>query len=79
MVKSLPANAGNSEASLIPELERSPGEGNGYPLQYSCLGKSHDRGAWRATAHGVAKSQERLSTHMHMDRPHWTFLVVIFS
>ena len=61
MVKSLPANAGNSEASLIPELERSPGEGNGYPLQYSCLENSMDRGSSRATVYGVAKSLKGLS------------------
>jgi len=41
----------------IPGLESSPGEGNGYPLQYSCLGNSMDRGAWRATVHGATKSQ----------------------
>ena len=40
----------------IPGLGRSPGEGNGYPLQYSCLENSKDRGAWRSTAHGVAES-----------------------
>ena len=39
-----------------PGSGRSPGEGNGYPLQYSCLEKSMDRGAWGATAHGVANS-----------------------
>ena len=45
---------------------RSPGEGNGYPLQYSCLENSMDRGAWRATLHGVAKSQTRLEDqHLH--------------
>ena len=42
-------------------LGRSPGEGNGYPLQYSCLENSMDRGARRATIHGVAKSQTQLS------------------
>ena len=36
---------------------RTPGEGNGYPLQYSCLGNPMDRGAWQATVHGVTKSQ----------------------
>jgi len=36
---------------------RSPGEGNGYPLQYSCLESSMDRGTWQATVHGVTKSQ----------------------
>ena len=40
---------------------RSPGERNGNPLQYSCLGNPMDRGAWRATVHGVAKSRTRLS------------------
>ena len=41
----------------IPGLGRSPGEGNGYPLQYSCPENSMDRGAWRATVHDVTKSQ----------------------
>ena len=44
------------DSSLIPGSGRSPGEGNGYPLQYSCLENSMDRGAWQAIAHGVAKS-----------------------
>ena len=48
----------NAEApGSIPESARSPGEGNGYPLQYSCLENSTDRGGWWATVHGVAKSQ----------------------
>ena len=45
----------------IPELGRSLGEGNGNPLQYSCLENSMDRGAWWATVHKVAKSRIRLS------------------
>ena len=45
----------------IPGLGRSPGEGSGYPLQYSCLENSMDRGAWRVTVHGVTKSHTRLS------------------
>ena len=45
----------------IPGLARSPGEGNGYPLQYSCLENSMDRGAWQTTVHGVAKSQTGLN------------------
>ena len=49
--------------SLIPGLWRSIGEGNGYPLQYSCLENSMDRGAWRATVHGVAKSWTQLSDY----------------
>ena len=45
----------------IPGLGGSPGEGNGYPLQYSCLEYPRDGGAWKAAVHGVAKSQTRLS------------------
>ena len=45
----------------IPGSRRSPGEGNGNPLQYSCLENPMGRGAWRATVHGVAKSRTRLS------------------
>ena len=48
------------DPSLIPGLGRSPGEGNGNPLQYSCLENPMDRGAWRATVHRVAKSRTRL-------------------
>ena len=49
------------DPGLIPGLERSPGEGNGNPLQYSCLENPMDRGAWWATVHGIAKNQTRLS------------------
>ena len=55
MVKNLPANAG--DAGSIPGLGRSPGEGNGNPLPYSCLENSMDRGAWWATVHELTKSQ----------------------
>ena len=55
MVKNPPASLG--DVVLIPGLGRSPGEGNGNPLQYSCLGNPMDRGGWQATVHGVAKSQ----------------------
>ena len=48
-------------ADLIPGLGRSPGEGNGNPLQYSCLENSMDREAWQATVHGVTKSRAQLS------------------
>ena len=58
MVKNPPASAGDiGDMGSIPGLGRSPGEGNGNPLQYSCLGNPMDRGAWWATFHGVAKSQ----------------------
>ena len=53
MVKNSPAKAG--EAGLIPGLRRSPGEGNGNPLQYSCQENPMDRGAWQATGHEVTK------------------------
>ena len=46
----------------IPELGRSPGEGNGNPLQYSCLGNPMDRGAWPAVVHGVARIRHDLAT-----------------
>ena len=50
------ASAGN--VGLIPGSGRSLGEGNGNPLQYSCLGTPMDKGAWRATVHGVAKESD---------------------
>ena len=66
-------NAG--DPSSIPESQRSPGEGNGYPLQYSCLGNPMDRGAWRATVHGVAKSWTWLSDyHFHFLSTSWQVL-----
>ena len=64
MVKNLPANAGDAgHVGSIPESERSPGEGNGNPLQYSCLKNSMDKGAWQAIVHGDAKSQTQLSDY----------------
>ena len=52
-----PANAGDvRDEGSIPGLGRSPGEGNGNPLQYSCVENPMDRGAWWATVHGVAKT-----------------------
>ena len=69
MVKNLPANAGDTgNEGLIPGLGKSPGEGNGNPLQYSCLENPLDRGAWQATVRRVTKSRtrlKRLSTHTH--------------
>ena len=58
VVKHLPPNAG--DAGSIPGSGRSPGKGNGNPLQYSCLENPMDRGAWGAIVRGVAKSQTRL-------------------
>ena len=57
VVKNLPARAEDAgDVGLIPGLGRAPGEGNGYPLQYSCLENPIDRGAWSATVLGIAKS-----------------------
>ena len=58
-VKNRPANARDSVST--PGLERSPGEGNGNPLQYSCLENPVDKEAWRATVHGITESQTELS------------------
>ena len=56
VVNNLPANAGDARgAGFIHELGRSPGGRNGNPLQYFCLENLMDRGAWRATVHGVAE------------------------
>ena len=57
--KETACNAGDPD--LIPGLERSPGEGNGSPLQYSCLENSMDRGTWWARVHGVTKSRTQPS------------------
>ena len=57
VVKNLLASAGNArDRGSIPGWGRSPGGGNGNPLQYSCLENSVDRGTWEATVHGVTKS-----------------------
>ena len=57
MVKNPPANAGDAgDMSSVPELGRPLGEGNGNPLQYSCLENPMDRGAWQATVYRITKS-----------------------
>ena len=64
MVKNLPVNAGDTrDMGSIPGSGRSPGEGNGNLLWYSCLENPMDRGAWWAIVHGVAKSWTRQSEH----------------
>ena len=60
-VKKLPAMQETLGLSSIPGSERSPGEGNGNPLQYSCLENSMDKGVWWVTVQGVTKSQTQLS------------------
>ena len=59
VVMNLPANAG--DVGSIPGSGRSPGEGDGNPLQFSCLGNLRDKGAWWATVHRIAKSRTQLS------------------
>ena len=57
LLKKPPANAGDARnLDSVPGWGRSPGEGNGNPLEYSCLESSMDRGAWWVSVHGVAKS-----------------------
>ena len=71
VVKNLPANEGDRRREFSPSRvggaggRRSPGAGNGNSLQYSYLKNPMDRGAWRATVHGVTKSRTRLSVRMH--------------
>ena len=67
---SFPGDSDNKESACnagdpgsVPGWGRSPGEGNGYPLPYSCLENPMDRGAWQATFHGVAKSRAQLSDY----------------
>jgi len=77
----LPGSSNNKESAFeageqgsIPGLGSSSGEGNGNPLQYSCLENPMDREAWQATVHGVAKSWTRLSEIVHthtVRRPQW--------
>ena len=61
MAKTLPANAGDTrDAGSIPEWGRTPGEGNGNPLQYSCLENAMDRGSWQATVHMITKEVDTI-------------------
>ena len=67
VVKNQPTNSGDTgNVDLIPKSGRSPAGGNGNRFQYSCLKTPMDRGAWRATVHGVAQSQTQLSTDSRM-------------
>ena len=68
-MKYLPANAVDTgDVGLIPRSGRSPGVGNGNPLQYSRLENFTGRGVWQAIVHGVTKSRRRLSTHTKMSK-----------
>ena len=81
VIKNLPANAG--DVSLIPWSGRSLGEGNDYPLQYSCLENPMDRGAWQATVPGVEKVRhdwvaEHACTHALSPCLHWSLFSLPF-
>ena len=70
MVSNPSANAGDvRDMGSVPWSGRYPGEGNGNPLQYSCLENPMDGGAWRATVHGFAQSCTQLSAE-HKHKPH---------
>ena len=72
VVKNLPASAGGAgHAGLIPGSGRSPGGGNGNPLQYSCQENPVDRGAWQATVHEVTKSLTQLSMDVQEGEKTW--------
>ena len=71
MIKNLSDNSGDlRDMGLIPGSERSLGEGNGHPLQYSCLENPMDSGRWQATVHGVAESDTYTHTHTHTHHTH---------
>ena len=71
MIKKLPDSSGDAgDAGLILGSGRSPGEGNGNPLQYSCLENPTDREAWQATVHGIAKESDTTEQlTKHKDKP----------
>ena len=81
VVKNPPANAGDiGDMGSIPGWGRSPGGGHGNPLQYSCLEKLMDRGAWWATVHRIAKSQTQLkwlSIHTHTHWEGWKQVLIL--
>ena len=79
VVRNPPANAeAREDTGSIPGLGRSPGEGNGNPLQYSCLENPMKRGAWWATVHGVVKSWRRLSDWAHMHASSWKLVAFTY-
>ena len=75
LVKNLPTVQESAckagDLGSIPGLGRNPGEGNGNPVQYSCLGSPMDSGAWWAVVHGIAKTQTRLRMHAQTYVSHW--------
>ena len=73
MIKYLPANAGDTRDThrFCPRDGRSPGVGNGNPVQYSCLENSMDRGAWWVTVHGVAKESDMTEQNRYSESGTW--------
>ena len=70
--KNLPANVEDSrDADSIPGLGGSPGEGNGNPLQYSCLGNPMDGRVWQASVHGLSRGGQDLLTQQQTIQPFW--------
>ena len=68
MIKNPPADEGDArDVGFIPGSGRSPGAGNGNPLQYSCWDKPMDKGAWQTVVTGVTKSWTQLSAHTNLD------------
>ena len=79
-VRNPPASAGDTvDTGLIPGLGKSPGGGNGSPLQYSCLENSMDRRAWQATVCGTAKRYDWTTKHIEIFQIIIYFLLVVFS
>ena len=77
LVKNPPVNAGDiRDPGLIPGLGRSPGEGNGNPLQYPCLENLMDRGAWWAAVHGAVK-QSDMTEQLNNNNNQYIYLQLI--
>ena len=80
MIKNLSANAGDSRDTVsILGLRRSPGEGNGNPLQCSCLENSMDRETWRATVYGVTELDVIECTHTHIQVTPFSICLFVFG
>ena len=67
------------DPGLIPGSGRSPGEGNGNPLQYSCLENPMDRGAWQTTVHGVPRARRNLATKEREKRDSFLKLIYFYN
>ena len=80
MIKNPPASVGDTRyADSVAGLGRSPGGGNGNPLQYSFLENPMDRGAWQAVVHGVTKNWTRLSTAQHSTKEAITLKTTFYN